>query len=117
MRQVAEERAVEKVRLQKRMRRGCSATIEKGFESMTSSIYLQVRTKDTGLGWLIADQKKSAMPVTMWYPDDTINPWYMNSRVVLQVFRHKSTSGPNLSNTRQSSIHPTHSVRTDHKQT
>ena len=90
------QRAVVKVLLRKWMQRGRSATIGEIFESLSSLKIIKVRTKDTELGWPIADQNKRAMPVTMWYPDDTINPLYMNSCVVLQDSRHVSTSGPNL---------------------
>ena len=90
------QRAVVKVLLRRWMQRGRSATIGEIFESLSPLKIIKVRTKDTELGWPMADQNKSAMPVTMWYPDDTINPLYMNSWVVLQVSRHISTSGPNL---------------------
>ena len=104
-------RVVEKVRLQKWMQRGRSATIGENESFIISLKYVnnkKLRTKDTGLGWPMADQNKRAIPVTMWYPDDTINPLYMNSWVVLQVVRHVSTSGPNLkvTDTRQCSTQP-----------
>ena len=90
---------VGRVRLRKWKQRGRSATIGEIFESLSSlkmENVVKMRTKDTVLGWPMADQNKRAMPVTMWYPDDTINPLYMNSCVVLQDSRHVSTSGPNL---------------------
>ena len=93
------QRVVVKVLLQKWMQRGRSATIGEIFKSLSSlkmENVVKMRTKDTVLGWPMADQNKRAIPVTMWYPDDTIKPLYMNSLVVLQVFRHVSTSGPNL---------------------
>lgn len=54
------------------------------------------RQNETGLGCPIADQKSSATPATMWYPEDRKRPCVRNSRGVLHCWRQSITSGPNL---------------------
>jgi hypothetical protein len=84
------------VRMRTGLRRGGSATGEVCmYERDIFVVFGEGLTKATGLGLPIAEKNRRPAPVTIWYPDDCINPCLKYSLVVVHCV-HVRTSGPNL---------------------